>query len=111
MKCLVCEHEMVNVEKCDTCGTTIDEQLTTWRDTYAGAAHEFWNAFMNLIRCITETFESGIKLIDIANSIGGKMDIQEPKRISVSQEKKYLSEGWKVVERSECGRYLFVVKE
>lgn len=38
------------------------------------------------------------------------MSMEEPKKVSVSQEKKYLAEGWKVVERSDCGRYIFVVK-
>lgn len=37
--------------------------------------------------------------------------MSEPKRISVSQVARYKSEGWSVVEYTECGRYAYVVKE
>lgn len=39
------------------------------------------------------------------------MSLNEPKKISVSQEKRYVAEGWKVVERSDCGKYVYVTKE
>jgi hypothetical protein len=106
MKCLVCGYEInVDDKQCSLCKVDVAEAEEVFRNTYIGAVKELSDAFVELLKAVNNFLEPLNRFI----SKGGKME--EGKKISVSQEKKYVSEGWTVIERSECGRYIYVVKK
>lgn len=108
MKCLICHFENDHSDQpCVVCKTHPDDAEDYFRDTYVGAMTELADAVVNLLKAINQVLEPLIRIL----SIGGKMQTQEPKRISVSQVERYKKDGWTVTEYSECGRYAYVVKQ